>query len=139
MQLLRFCAVGVVNSLVTFACYYLLVRLGLYMSAGYAAAYVAGLMTSLVLNSRWTFAVPQLRWQMIVKFVLANLLVASAGEWLLRPVVYRLHVPVAFAQLVTLAPTTLLNFLLSRYWVFRRGYRTPEAAPEPFVPARSEE
>jgi putative flippase GtrA len=124
LQLIRFCIVGAVNTLVTFITYYLLVRLNLNMSVSYAAAYLGGLATSLLLNSRWTFAVPELRWQMIIKFILTNILVLSVGEWLLRPVVYRLHVQIAFAQAVTLLPTTLLNFLFCRYWVFKTDART---------------
>jgi putative flippase GtrA len=129
LQLVRFCLVGVVNTLVTFGAYYLLVRLGLHMAVSYAAAYLAGLTTSLLLNSRWTFAAPDLSWQMAARFVLTNLLTLSAGEYLLRPVVYRLHVPVEYAQAVTLVPTTLLNFLLCRYWVFATdaGCRKPES------------
>lgn len=118
-QFVRFCLIGGLNTAVSYVSYYLLIRAGLPMGVAYALSYVVGMITSLLLNARWTFTVRQLHWTMAVKFALANLLVASLGEALLYPVVYVGHVPVVYAQLVTLVPTTILNFWLNKRWVFR--------------------
>ncbi|GIM45622.1 membrane protein [Collibacillus ludicampi] len=119
LQFFRFCLIGLVNTSVSYINYYLFIRIGIGMAVSYALAYLVGMISSLLFNASWTFAVRRIHWNMTVKFVLANLLVAACGEWLLRPVVYQLHIPVQYAQLFTLIPTTVLNFMLSRFWVFR--------------------
>ncbi len=118
-QFIRFCVTGGINSGVSFVSYYLLVRLGVLIGLSYALSYLLGMATSLLLNSKWTFAVKQVSWGMVLKFTAANLAVMALGEGFLHFIVGMLHFPAAYGQLATLVPTTLINFGLSRYWVFR--------------------
>jgi putative flippase GtrA len=118
LQFFRFCIIGALNSGVSFLAYYVLIKLGLSMSISYVISYIAGMATSLWLNSRYTFAIKWLDWGITVKFVLANIIVLGIGEVILKLIVVS-GVPVAFAQLATLVPTTVINFLLSRIWVFK--------------------
>jgi putative flippase GtrA len=118
LQFFRFCIIGALNSGVSFLTYYVLIKLGLSMSISYVISYIAGMATSLWLNSKYTFAVKLLDWGITAKFMLANIIVLGIGEVILQLIVVS-GVPVEFAQLVTLVATTVINFLLSRIWVFK--------------------
>ena len=126
-QFIRFCLTGGINSAVSFLSYYLLVRLGIPIGLSYALSYLLGMATSLALNSKWTFAVKQVSWGMVLRFAAANLAVMALGEGFLHFIVGILHVPAAYGQPATLVPTTVINFGLSRYWVFRGPSRQKPA------------
>jgi putative flippase GtrA len=118
-QFVRFCLTGLVNTGISTGSYLLFLRAGMGLSLSYGLSYLLGMISSFLLNMFWTFGVRCWEGSVAVRFVAANVAVAWFGEWLLRAAVDQAHVPAAWAQLLTLIPTTLLNFLLGKYWVFR--------------------
>ena len=135
LQFTRFGAVGVSNTLISFAAYALALRLGVrYLPAG-AGAFALGATNGFVLNRTWTFADrgPALRagW----RYIVVQLIGLLATVALLRLAVHGLGVPRLAGQVVAAVPVTLLCFALSRLWVF--GARPAHAAAEPRPPARA--
>jgi len=123
-QAMKFMAVGVVNTLVDTSIYFVLTR-GLTVFAGHLVlakllSFLAGTVSSLTLNRRWTFGVRTpltlaevLRFYAIVS--LALLINTESMRFLLGLGLYDL-----FALLLTVGLTFVASFTLSKLWVFRK-------------------
>lgn len=114
----RFLFSGCVNTGVAYSVYLLLLNVMPYRLA-YTLCYVAGVMVSYLLQTRWVF-----RKQASLKSFLAYPLVYVA-QWLLGVVllgifVERLAIPKSLAPLAVIAATVPMTFVLSRF-IIRRG------------------
>jgi putative flippase GtrA len=123
LQFVRFCLVGVVNTLTTFLSYVAITRsssffLEHYVSAE-ALAYFAGTIVSFTLNRSWTFR----RTSAITAREVARFYVALLGGLAVNvTVVYLLVewfklndiIAVALSLIITIA----WNFLFMKFWVF---------------------
>lgn len=124
-QLLRFMTVGVVNTLVDAGTYIALTRLTATFSQDIVAAkffsFLAATISSLLLNRRWTFGITS---PLTVGEVVRFYATVSASMALNVSMMYLLVHIAGMYDLVALALTTLvtflLNYALSRLWVFRR-------------------
>jgi putative flippase GtrA len=122
-QGLRFCVVGVANTLTCLAIVWSLRDgAGLPVWLASAAGYAVATVQSYVVNRSWTFggggaaAVPV--GAQMVRFVLLNLLTGLAFTALTTAMAPGLGV--RLASLVALVPVTLLSFLGARFYVFHR-------------------
>lgn len=126
-QFLLFNMVGLINTVVDFFLYSLLVWAGWHYIAAQLASYAAGMINSYTLNSWITFRKPPEqrlgtsfdRGQMI-RFVSLNLGVLGLSLILLYVLTEILGTNVLLAKLVVTCLTVLLNFVGSKKWVFRR-------------------
>src|SRR3954453_9451872 len=135
LQLTRFGAVGVSNTLISFATYAAALRLGVrYLPAG-AGAFALGAANGFVLNRAWTFAHRGPALQAGWRYVVVQLAGLLADVALLRLAVHGLGLGRLPGQLAAAVPVTLLCFALSRLWVF--GAISPDAAADPHQPARA--
>lgn len=118
---LRFAIVGVSNTAVDFIVFFLLQ--GWLGPLAQAAGYAAGTANSYVWNRGWTFRSdsPASRGELL-RFLLANGVVALLTSFLL----IRLEpfLPLWMSKIAVTVPGLALNYMLSRYWVFRVT-RTP--------------
>ncbi len=122
-QLLRFAAVGVVNTLLDVFAYFVLTRGTLYFAAhlneAKFASFMLGTVSSLVLNRTWTFNMKTRPTVLeVVRFyataslsVIVNVALMNA---LLSMGLYDL-----IALGITTCATFAANFILSKFWVFR--------------------
>jgi putative flippase GtrA len=128
-QLARFATVGVANTAITLGTYAVAVHAGVrYLPAG-AAAYALGGANGFALNRTWTFghrgrALPAAaRYAAVTAAgILANLALLGAAV--------ALGIPRIAAEVVAVAPVTLVTFALNRVWAF-----TSEDAPPSKPPA----
>jgi putative flippase GtrA len=124
----RFASVGVVNTIVDFALFLLLVGLGLHAVAANLVSTAAGMAVSFAGNRRFVFGATGDRRRELVLFVL----VCGAGVWLIQPAVILgvgaalgagtnlsalLIAPVSKAAAIVVA--AVWNFVLYRQLVFR--------------------
>jgi glycosyltransferase involved in cell wall biosynthesis len=124
-QAMKFMAVGVVNTLVDTSLYFFLTR-GLSFFAGHLVlakllSFLAGTISSLNLNRRWTFGLrTPLSLAEFVRFYaivsLALLINTESMRFLLSFGLYDL-----FALLLTVGLTFIASFTLSKLWVFRKA------------------
>jgi putative flippase GtrA len=119
-QAARFSLVGVLNTLVDFAVFALLVRAGLHYLAAQVGAYACGLTCSFLLNRSWTFRYRGSGDPLLpARFLLVNLCAWSVVELALLLLVGRAELS-ALAVKVLATPLSLaVNFLGNRFWVFR--------------------
>lgn len=122
LQFLRFCLVGVANTLVSLGVYYLILY---FFPAQYvlgnALGWAVGVLNSYFLNRVFVFrdsAVPVLRGLLRAYMLYGVSLLLSTGLLVLQ--VEILSVSRQLAPVINLAFTTPLNFLLNKFWAFRR-------------------
>ncbi|MFX3631643.1 MAG: GtrA family protein [Candidatus Pristimantibacillus sp.] len=126
-QFLMFNMVGLINTIVDFLLYSLLIWAGWHYIVAQIASYAAGMINSYTLNSWITFRKPPEertgtsfdRGQMI-RFVSLNLGVLSLSLVLLYVLTDILGANALLAKFVVTCLTVLLNFVGSKKWVFRR-------------------
>ena len=128
VQLIKFCGVGVINTAVNFGLFQLLIMIGPEESAfpqykyiAQTVSYVLAVLCSYLLNRHFTFkaggqkavasAIKMYIQSGIVFLIMQGLLWLCYDQLMIRPEI--------LAKLVATVPTTLLNFLGSKFWVFR--------------------
>ena len=120
MQVLRFLAVGVVNSIfgygVIFACMYLA---GMSPEISNVVGYTAGLVVSYVLNRNYTFRSTKRQRTEIARFF-AGFAVAYILNFLVLLVsVHGLHMSKGLSQILSGLVYVVSSFLMSKYYVFK--------------------
>jgi putative flippase GtrA len=132
-QLWRYVAVGATNTTVTLSAYALALQAGAHYLVAGALAFALGALNGFVLNRTWTFAHPGPIGPAGLRYAAVFLLGLVANLALLRLGVRGLGLAHLPAQVAAVAPVTLLTFVLSRTWTFRRA---PSPAPHPVDRAR---
>ena len=130
LQLARFGAVGVSNTLLSFVVYALALRVGVrYLPAG-AGAFAVGGVNGFVLNRSWTFGARGSVLRAGSRYAVVQVIGLLANLTLLRVAVADLGIAHLLAQALAVGPVTLLCFALSRLWVFRAN-RDDDAPEDP--------
>lgn len=124
VQFLRFCTVGLGNTVVDFSAFYLLLQGGVPYLVAQVLSYSAGVANSFILNRKWTFRVRRKTNVLeIVKFVIVNglsLLVASGLLFILSDTH---HLDLWLSKLIATGGGLMVNFMGSRLWVFTESPR----------------
>jgi putative flippase GtrA len=121
-QLLRFSAVGAVNTGLHYGIFLVLLRVaGAHYLAASAIGYCIGLVNSYVMNRRWTFASHGPRRREFSRFVVVNLLALGANSVVLYAAVAVLGVRPEVGQVAALGFSTAVNFCGNRLWTFRQA------------------
>jgi putative flippase GtrA len=119
-QLGRFLSVGVLNMvvglLVIYACKWFF-RLDDVLAN--AIGYAAGLTTSFLLNSRWTFGYRGPQLPALVKFLLVAALAYAMNLLTVLILIHHAGVNGYIAQALGIPPYTLTTYLASKFIVFR--------------------
>lgn len=126
-QFLRFGLVGMVNTAVGLSVIYaLMLGLGVSPALSNMAGYAVGLCVSFVLNSRWTFR-DRMSLSGALRFLGAFAISYAANLACLLALIGPAGIAPEIAQLAAMVVYTLVFFLLSRLFVFRRGAAQTEA------------
>lgn len=121
LKLIKFGITGVMNTVVDFLVYTLLVSffsMGLYVSQ--VISYSCGMLNSYIINRKWTFSTKNgfFSWE-LVRFVLLNLFMMFLGMGIIYICVQKLMLHELVAKLISTALVLLINFFVSNFWVFR--------------------
>jgi len=126
IRMVKFALVGVVNTGVDFAIFVLLVyALGVSALPAQVASYAGGVANSFWMNRKWTFRATGSgsHWQEAIRFAAVN----GASFLAATAVLIALHRGLAWspavAKIASISLSVAVNYLGSRYWVFRRGRR----------------
>jgi glycosyltransferase involved in cell wall biosynthesis len=127
-EVLKFMSVGVINTLLDLLAYVLLTRTTTLFAEHLVAAkffsFLLGTISSLLLNRTWTFGVNTgLRMGEVIRFY-----TVTSVSIVLNVVAMNFLVSMGLYDLVALVCTTLItfgfNFILSKFWIFRRAEAT---------------
>lgn len=125
VQFIKFNLVGVLNTLVDFALFTLLIYVGMHYLAAQCIAYAGGVTNSYLCNKKWTFsngsrttAAQIARFAAVngVSFALSLVLLYLLGE--------RFGVHPLAAKVGVTAITMIVNFTGTKLWVFRNESRS---------------
>ncbi|WP_058303294.1 GtrA family protein [Gorillibacterium timonense] len=142
-DLLKFGIVGVANTFVDFAVYTILYYFGVPYRVAQCFSYAAGTLNSYILNKKWTFAakakdsdqsvqtgstpgsgeagsVRRIDYPQAIRFLIVNLISLGVSLVLLGFLKEQLGLHAIAAKLLVTVVTTLLNFVGSKLWVFRK-------------------
>lgn len=109
---LRFLTSGALNTLLTLALYWLLLRV-MSAQAAYATSFIAGIALSYSLNLHFVFRERHSTRKMLL-FPLAHLLIYALGACVLHVAIHRLGIPATVAPVLSIACTVPFSFLLLR-------------------------
>jgi putative flippase GtrA len=118
----RFIIAGVINTLLGYALYRLLLLMIPYAVA-YTASYVLGIVASYSLNTWFVFRKPW-QWKTLGVYPLVYAVQYASGILLLSLLIEHAHIPSEYAPLVVIVATLPVTFLLSRYLI--KGNRDNE-------------
>lgn len=127
-QFVRFCLVGVLNTLVDYGVFVFSynVLMGRNESLDFIAiglGWCAGVVCSFICNSRWTFEEKKWSGKKIVLFIILNGILYGL-TWLSCRWLGSLGIVEELAKLITLPFTTILNFLGNKLVIFRNAGKT---------------
>lgn len=120
MQFVKFCLVGLSNTFISFAVYYIFVFTDpdLYL-AGNVAGFVASVLNAYFWNKRYVFKKQGEPVKVLVKTFAAygtNLVIGTALLYLLVDIIKMSPYAAPFVNLIITVP---LNFLLNKFWVMK--------------------
>lgn len=126
-QFFQFSFVGGVNAIVDFTLYFSLTRGIYWFQENYlianAVAFLAAVTCSFFLNNHWTFKERAVKPApgVYLKYLGTSLLTLAAIEFLLYQLVNNLGVFDLYAKFAILLLSAIINFSLSRLWVFKKS------------------
>lgn len=122
IKLIKFCITGGINTIVDFVVYSVLVFIGLAPTISQGISFLAGTLNSYIINRSWTFKTdgkfisPQL-----VKFILLNLFTMIISVICVYIFHDKLLINKYLVKIIILPITTLINFIGSNLWVFKKN------------------
>ncbi len=121
LTFIKFALTGVLNTLVDYGVFTLLtVIFGVNIYLSQVVSYSCGIINSFLINRSWTFkSKDNLISPTTVKFIIANILTLIISLPLLHFFGVYLGINNLIAKLITTAFTMVINFLLTRLWVFK--------------------
>jgi putative flippase GtrA len=125
LQWLRFAAVGVTNTLLSWCLYASLVRLGVHYLDASALAFAAGALNSYALNRRWTFRSRDRPVPEALRFGVVQGVGLGLDVCLLYALVHGVGIPHLIAQALAFPVASAVTFLLRRHWVFAGARARP--------------
>lgn len=123
MQFVKFCLVGVSNTLISLVIYYIFIAVSseLYI-IGNAVGFVVSVLNSYFWNSRFVFKKQDEKGKTIVKTFIAYGTNLVIGTLLLYVFVDILGLSELIAPSLNLIITIPLNFLLNKFWVMKSNF-----------------
>jgi len=119
-QFLKFGIVGISNTLISLAIYYILVYLGVHYLIANIVAFVISVCNAYFWNSRYVFKKRnRSNVKSFIRTVVSYGFTFLLGTGLLFIMVELLHISLWIAPLINLCVTTPLNFVLSKFWAFK--------------------
>lgn len=122
-QAAKFGSVGVLNTLVDLALYFVFTRwlgLGGQPAIAKAISYSVGVLNSFLLNRIWTFQARGSSWVSLIPFILSSLVGLAINTGMLQLCLVTLRLPEIIAIGAATASSLIWNFLVSKFLIFRK-------------------
>jgi putative flippase GtrA len=118
-QWVRFVAVGVSNTALSWCVYATLEALGVPYLLASAIAFAVGALNSYLLNRRWTFHSRGRPWPEVLRFGVVQCVGLGVDVGLLGFLTQDVGIHHLIAQAIVFPVASAVTFLLSRQWAFR--------------------
>ena len=122
-QLVRFMLVGVSNTIVSYIFYLIVFFLSQNYIAGNFVGFIASTLNAYLLNSKYVFAQREkkLDYKQLAKSFVSYGSTFLINTMLLYVLVNYLKIPAVIAPVVNAGLIFAFNFLLNKFWVYRKG------------------
>lgn len=134
-QFVKFCIIGVSNTLVNLAVYYLVILIDreLYLAA-YMLAWLVSVLNAFLWNNRFVFTDRKGGWQNAV-IKLVRTYISYGATLLLSTVLLHFEVEVCrisefAAPVINVVVMTPINFVINKYWTFARREKNRDGAQD---------
>lgn len=123
VQFIKFGFVGVSNTLISLAVYYICLWVGIHYIIGNALGFVVGTINAYFWNNKFVFKkkkgeIRDTR-KSVIKVFCSYGFTLGLSTVLLALWVDGLHIPESIAPIINLLVTIPLNFVLNKFWAFR--------------------
>ena len=116
---IKFVSVGVSNTIISLAIYYLLKGVGVYYLIATVVGYIISSITGYILNKLWVFKYKEEKKKSVFRYYTLYLSALMLNLILMKLQVSVLGISDNIAPLFTLVVTTLYNYYFSKVWVFK--------------------
>ncbi|QHT63074.1 GtrA family protein [Paenibacillus lycopersici] len=131
-RLLKFGAVGLLNTGADFLVFAMLTAAGSPVLTAQAIAYACGMLNSYLLNRSWTFRSSASRTREMPRFIVLNLVVLACVTLVLEQLRTGAGLPLLLSKLLATGAGMIINYAGSRFWVFgARGYSSETRSDTP--------
>ncbi|MCL6443267.1 MAG: GtrA family protein [Alicyclobacillus sp.] len=119
IRFMKYCTTGLLNTAISYVVYAGLTMIHVPHASALAMGYIAGMITSYLINARWTFQRSARSTAQLCKFIAMNLIVLGLSELSLRWILAHVTTSAYVGQVMNLVPMTILGFLANQWIVFR--------------------
>jgi len=119
IQFIKFGIVGLSNTLITLIVYFILIKLNVYYLTANVAGYIAGVINSFFWNSSWVFKKSSRSLNLLIKFVIVNLITLGITSLILYVGVDMFNLSKYIAQIISTLIGILFNYSLNKLWTFK--------------------
>jgi putative flippase GtrA len=117
-QVIRFCAVGILNTIVGYGAFFILVNY-LYYLVALLIAHIIGVIHSFFWNKYWIFKTIKINLVEFIKFIIIYVIVLVVNAVALFTCVDVISVDPRLAQLILLPIITGVSFFGQKLWTFK--------------------
>lgn len=121
IQIVKFSIVGVLNTVISFVAYSLLVFLSVNYIVANVISYSMGTVNSYLWNKGWVFQSTENHSKIIYKFIGVNSITLLFNSFVLYTSVSILDLNKLTSQIIATFLGTMMNFVLNKLWTFRGG------------------
>lgn len=119
-KFIKFGLVGVLNTVITIVVFNILRFVGINMIVANSVGYICGMTNSYLWNNKWVFKSNSKEVGTIIKFIVVNLITMIINNCILILVVQKIGINEVIAQCLALILTTVINFIGSNIWIFKK-------------------
>ncbi|MBD3109287.1 GtrA family protein [Bacillus sp. AGMB 02131] len=116
-KLIKFCIVGMGNTLLTFLVFYLLLTIGMNYLAANIIGYTVGVANSYYWNKSWVFEAKS-NYKHFLRFIAVNILTLLINTGSLFIFVHSFGLNEIIAQIIATGIGMVVNFILNKIWTF---------------------
>ena len=116
-KLIKFCIVGMGNTLLTFLVFYLLLTIGMNYLAANIIGYSVGVANSYYWNKSWVFETKS-NYKHFLRFIAVNILTLLINTGSLFIFVHSFGFNAIIAQIIATGIGMVVNFILNKIWTF---------------------
>ena len=117
---LKFCSVGMLNTIISFATYSILILLGTNYLKANITAYIIGMINSYIWNRNWVFRDKGSRVKSFIKFICLNVSMMLFSTSILFILVHYVSVNKIVSQVITTSIIMVINYIGNKSIVFRK-------------------
>ncbi len=123
-RFVKYCLTGLLNTGVSYAVYGALIALRIDAAWALAVSYAVGMISSWLVNSRWTFGRSRVDGAALRRFAMVNSGILIVSEMSLHLILRDVTASPYLAQIINLPPVTVVGFMANQLLVFQNAKET---------------